>query len=301
MQDLQSIFLENHKDFDTSLKLRVFTDSDIVFSIDEALNELNQSKIIHRLTNDLIEKPLFYVWRIIALSEIPYSIHLDYTKSLIDRIYNKLSTPFGFSLSGNEKMFLPCYNAMLVSALCRLGRSNDIEVKNAMDWILRNQPMERGVKVDFPNLKFDKYGGCFNNVPCYIGLVKSVMAMVEFQKFNKNSDINDKINKGIEYILKHHLFKRIKTGKPITGRILDISFPESYHLNIVELVRLIKDVNHLDDERANEAITFLVNQRQKDGKWKINYRYKADGYIVFDQGSKSGNWVSYIIHRSITM
>jgi hypothetical protein len=292
--------LKDYIDSDTSLKLRVLKDNGVILSKEYALKELAQSEIINRLTGDIIEKTLFYVWRLVALSEIPYTIHLDYTKNLIDRIYNKLSTPFGFSLSGNEKMFLPCYNAMIVSALSRLGRSNDFEVKKAVDWIMNYQPMERGVEVSIPKLKFDKYGGCFNRTPCYIGLAKSVMALVEYKKDSGVNEVNDKIEKGIDYLLIHNLFKRIKTGKPITGRILDISFPESYHLNIVELVRIIKESNHIDNGRTKEAVTYLLGKKQKDSKWKVNYRYKADGYIVFDQGSKSGDWVSYIINNSIS-
>jgi hypothetical protein len=299
MDSLKNTIIKKYENCDTSLQLRVLNDNGVILSKEEALSELMHSKIIGRLTTDIIEKPLFYVWRLIALSEIPYTIHLDYTKNLIDRIYNRLSTPYGFSLSGNEKMFLPCYNAMLVSALSRLGRSGDVEVKQAVDWIMAYQPMERGVQVSIPKLKFEKYGGCFNNTPCYIGLVKSVMALIEYKKDSQNEIVNDKIAKGVEYMLEHNLFKRKSTGKPITGRILDISFPESYHLNIVELVRIIKEAKFMNDERTNDALAFLVSRKQKDDKWKINYRYKADGYVVFDQGSKLGDWVSYIINRAI--
>ena len=192
-----------------------------------------------------------------------------------------------------------CYNAMLVSALYRLGRSGDVEVKQAVDWIMTFQPMELGVLVSIPKLKFEKYGGCFNNTPCYIGLAKSVMALIEYKKDSKNNIVNDKIEKGVEYMLEHNLFRRKSIGKPITGRILDISFPESYHLNVVELVRIINEAKFINDERVNDAISFLLSQKQKEGKWKIDYRYKADGYLIFDQGSKPGDWVSYIINQAI--
>jgi hypothetical protein len=299
MTEIDTSILQNYVNCDSSLKLRVLHDNGIKLSKEQAIAELKQSAIIKRLTSDIIEKPLFYVWRLIALSEIPYTIYLDYTQSLIERIYSKLSTLYGFSLSGNEKMFLPCYNAMLVSALSRLGRAEDLEVKNAVNWIIANQPMERGMEVAFPKLKFDKYGGCFHKTPCYIGLAKSVMALIEYRKATGNNEGNDKIAQGVEYILKHQLYKRLKTGKPITGRILDISFPESYHLNIVELLRIVKEANHMVDERTKDAMAFILNQKHKDGGWKVSHRYKADGYLVFDQGSRPGEWVSYILNSLI--
>jgi len=45
---------------------------------------------------------------------------------------------------------------------------------------------------------------------------------------------------------------------PITNHILDIIFPESYHLNIVELVRFASEANLLRDERTRSAVDFLL-------------------------------------------
>lgn len=120
-------------DYDIALKLKVDYNNGNRLSMEQALSKLRESDLIEQLTSNLQEKPLFYIWRIIALSEIPYTIHLSYTQNLIDRIYDKLSTPFGFSLGGDEKSFLPCYNAMLVSALSRLSRTNDNEVRQAVE------------------------------------------------------------------------------------------------------------------------------------------------------------------------
>lgn len=283
---------------DTALQLKIDLDNGQMVSEKDAIHKLKQSPLVNRLTSDLIEKPLFYIWRIIALSEIPQARLLDYTQNLIDRVYEKLSTPFGFSLSGDEKMFLPCYNAMLVSAMCRLGRAEDTQVKNAAGWINTYQPMERGVQVAIPNFSFHRFGGCYHNTPCYIGLAKSVFALFNYQKATGDAE-RQKLEQGIEYILNHQLVKRLSKDEPITHHILDISFPESYHLNIVELIRFAGEANLLNDSRTNKAVEFLRNTKSKDGGWKISYRYQADGYTVFDTGRKPGAWVSYVIGRAL--
>jgi len=284
---------------DAALELQIGLDSNESLSPDDALNKLNQSDLVKRLTSNMVEKPLFYIWRLIALSEIPYAQYLDYTNNLIDRIYERLSTPFGFSLSGDEKSFLPCYNAMLVSAMCKLGQSDNRTVLSAIEWISRYQPMERGVEVSVPNLKFEKYGGCFNNTPCYIGLAKSVFALFEYQQVTGDKNANQQLEKGIEYLLQHQLVKRLHKDSPITQHIMDISFPESYHLNIVELIRFVGRANLLEDSRAKYAVQYLENLQTNDGCWKINYRYRADGYTVFDKGRKSGDWVTYVIKKAL--
>lgn len=286
---------------DTALQLKIEIDNGKKVSEKEAVQYLRQSELVARLTSDLRDKPLFYVWRIIALSEIPEAKYLDYTKNLIDRVYEKLATPFGFSLSGDEKMFLPCYNAMMISAMCRFGRANDEQVKKAVNWINDCQPMERGPKVSIPNFRFDRFGGCYNNTPCYIGLAKSVIALFNYQKATNDKSADKKLQQGIEYLLQHQLIKRLSKDVPITSHILDITFPESYHLNIVELIRFASEAYLLRDERTRSAVDFLQNSRQKDGGWKIDYRYKSDGYTVFDNGRKSGDWATYVLSKALSV
>ncbi|AMP20843.1 hypothetical protein AZF37_06345 [endosymbiont 'TC1' of Trimyema compressum] len=66
--------------------------------------------MLNSLTDVFIEKPMFAIWRIIALSEIPFSIKLEYTKRVVDYIEEFLGTSSGFTLTGKGTDLLPCYN-----------------------------------------------------------------------------------------------------------------------------------------------------------------------------------------------
>lgn len=283
---------------DTALALKIAIDNGTSISQPEALQQLEQSVLVQKITSDWHDDPLYYVWRLIALSEIPYAQHLSYTRKLIDRVFEQLATPFGFSLSGDEKYFLPCYNAMLVSAMCRLGQAKTTQVLNAVEWINTFQPMERGSTVSVPKLKFDRFGGCFNNTPCYIGVAKSVFALFYYWQYTGDSSVVSKLEQGTEYMLAHQLVKRRSLDKPITQHIMDISFPESYHLNIVELIRFAGMANLLDDPRTEYAKSYLQSKKQSSG-WNIDFRYRAKGYITFDSGRKTGDWVSYVIDKAL--
>lgn len=284
---------------DSALALKIELDSGRAVSEREAIKQLKQSELVTRLTADMVEKPLFYVWRLICLSEIPYAQHLDYTKNLIDRVYEKLSMDAGFSLSGDERQFLPCYNAMLVSAMCRLEEADSQQVACAVEWINRFQPMERGVTVSVPGIRFDRYGGCFNNTPCYIGVSKSVFALFDYQQATGNRFSEQKIEQGIEYILSHGLVYKIHHPEPITQHILDISFPETYHVNIVELIRFAARLKRLNDPRIKPSLDYLLSKQDADGCWKIDYRYKSEGYIAFDKARKTADWVTYVIRSAL--
>ena len=285
---------------DIALQLKMESDRGKTFSFDEAQGKLSRSDLVKELTSDLPEKPLALVWRLICLSEIQSSNVLEYTQQLINRVYERLSTPFGFSLSGDEKMFLPCYNAMIISALCRLDRANDPQVKNALEWINEFQPMQRGIEVKLPKFSFERYGGCFKQTPCYIGLAKSVIALHHYQSATNDQAYNEKLQAGIEYMLEHKLFKRLSKDEPINKHITDISFPETYHLNVVELIRFAGDAGLLKDQRTKDLADHLEKRRMKNGNWRISFRYKADGYSVFDKERTHGEWVTYIINRALS-
>ena len=283
---------------DKALELKISTDNGLSISRSEALQLLAQSELVKQLTRDWSDDPFFYVWRLIALSEIPFARHLEYTSRLIDRVFEKLATPFGFSLSGDETYFLPCYNAMLVSAMCRLGQSRADQVLNGVEWITTYQPMERGLSVSIPKFNFDRFGGCFKHTPCYIGLAKSVFALFSYRQATGDTGVNEKLEQGKEYLLQHQLVRKLSDGKPITRHIMDISFPESYHLNIVELIRFAANAGLLDDPRSQYAIRYLQTKKGKSG-WKSDFRYRADGYTAFDKGRNTGDWVTYIINRAL--
>lgn len=284
---------------DTALLLKIEIEHGKTYSKDQILRFLHQSDLVKELTADLPEKSLPLVWRLIGISEIPYIQLLDYCHSLILKVYEKLATPYGFSLSGDQKMFLPCYNAMIATALCRLGRAGDPEVKNAIDWILANQPMQRGQKVELPGFNFERYGGCFNKTPCYIGLAKSVFALNEYKDQGGSTICNSKLLKGTDYMLQHKFFKRLKNNQPINQHITDISFPETYHLNAVELIRFAGKRNLIKHINTKDLITFLKNKQNKDGFWKSTFRYKAEGYVNFDKGRNAADWSSATIKHAL--
>jgi hypothetical protein len=282
---------------DKALELREKIDNNESLPEDEIKNLLENSFLLKSITSEYYDEPLFLVWRAIALSEIPHSNKLEYTKNIIKKILNKMGTGYGFTLTGDEDYLLPCYNAMIISALCKLGLYDDEIVKNGIDWIMEYQVFERNMVCDWHGTGIKKYGGCFKTVPCYIGIAKSLKALIEYNKHHKKNSIQSKIDVGIEYLLKHHLYKRLSNGEPITRHILDIAFPESYNLNIVELLNIIYSVGKMDDERINEAVEYINKKRQKNNTWKINYIYKSKGFISFDERGKTGEWVTYLLNK----
>lgn len=287
---------------DTALQLRQQFDAGQPLTSDQISAALTESDLVRNLTDRFEPSPLFAVWRLLALAEIPGANELDYTRRLADWAMINLATDQGFSIMGGADALLPCYNAMLVAALSRLGYANHPAVQAGVNWIVTYQPFDRQTRSTWTGKGVKKYGGCLKSTPCYIGLAKSVKALLAFRRSNTASTptMDACIAAGVETILQHRLLYRLSQDTPITPHILDISFPESYHLNILELLQTIEWAGRLTDPRCRYALEYLQG-RKKAGAWRVSFRYKSAGYVCFDPPSAPADWVTYLIGRYLNL
>lgn len=287
---------------DAALELRIAFERGNIKSHEQAQSFLRDSELVRELTSSFERKPLYAVWRVIALSEIPFASSLDYANRVIEYIAVNLSTTEGFSLTGKATDLLPCYNAMLIEALSKLGKADTPAVQNAVEWIKKYQPFERKTAIHWTGVGVKKYGGCLKSTPCFIGVAKSVKALVAYDKAtgHKDGQIVSLITKGMEYILKHELYKRLSNKEPINKHILDLAFPACYQLNIVELLELAYSTGYIKAEGCQSALELVNRKKTKDGYWKINYVYHSEGYKSFDQRGNKADWLTYFLNKFIT-
>ncbi|MDR0696671.1 MAG: hypothetical protein LBF68_03895 [Christensenellaceae bacterium] len=100
-------------DMDSALRLRLAFEQNISLN-DMAIEEhLESSELVKKLTADYMEHPLFAVFRIVGISEIPYVERLPYTQRLIEYINKSIATNEGFAPLGGVKELVSCYNAVL--------------------------------------------------------------------------------------------------------------------------------------------------------------------------------------------
>lgn len=159
--------------------------------------------------------------------------------------------------------------------------------------------MKRGNELVISGFDFKRYGGCFEQTPCYLGLAKSVIALQIFYSKTKNNSVEKKLESGISYMLEHSFYRRLNQNILITSHITYISFPETYHLNVIELIRFAKNAGLLHYEKTKDLIHLIINKQLKTRNWKNNFTYKAKGYLTFDTGKHHSEWTTYIIKQAI--
>lgn len=262
---------------------------------------LHESKLVEKLTKDYEETTFFLIFRLLCLSEIPYIERLKYTQTIMNAISNTIVTEEGFSYTGKVKGMVPCYNALLLEAYVRLGRVDSNEVKNALNWIKQYQVFGRNQQTSWKYDGICKYGGCMKKTPCYIGIGKTVRALITYAEYTNHQDeeVENLIKLGSEYMLTHHMYKRLTTGKPISAHITDIMVPQAYMLSLTDLVYIAGKCGLWSDERTNELKKLLEEKAVTNNEWKIDYIYQNKWYKAFETRRNTSLWASYFINSSL--
>ena len=279
---------------DSALVLRMKVDQNK--EISDSFDYLDHSDIIKNYAKMTKLKPLGKIFALIGLAEIPYAEKLPITQELLAFVNQNLSTSEGFSFTGKLEEIVPCYNAMLFEAYCRLGLGKSSEAQNALQWIKQYQVFDRQQKTTWPHKGICKFGGCMMRVPCYIGIGKTMRALLTYQEkvVPHDEKVNALIEQGVDYMLQHNLYQRLSTGHPISPHITESMFPQSYVLSLTDLMYIIEKSQYTTDPRAHDLLQLIHQKKTKTGGWKIDYIYKYAGYLPFENRRKDSEWITYL-------
>lgn len=286
---------------DSALLLRMKFDKTEYLLDKEVTSLLSESKIIERLTKDYEENNFFNIFRLLCLSEIPFADRLPYTQKVTSYVSNHLALEDGFSYTGKTDNIVPCYNAMLLESYVRLGKSNSQEVQNALNWIKRYQVFGRNQSTSWSYKGICNHGGCMNATPCYIGIGKTIRALITYAKFTNHEDeeVEKMIDVGVSYMLQHNLFQRLSNQSPISAHITDIMFPQAYMLTITDLVYIAGEKGLWNCLESQELRKLLLKKSCEKNSWKIDYIYSHKGYKAFDGKRRPSEWINYLFNSSL--
>ncbi len=287
---------------DTANILKQKVDSGEITDLSQARAYLDRSEILKRLLSDFDMDVLNILHRLNQIAEIPFAHKQERVQIWLYILADRSFCGDGFSITGEKDDLLSCYNSMITSVLIRMDYTEKFRIDSGVEWILQYQHVERGLENRWPGSRILKYGGCMKSTPCYIGLVKSMIALSDYKKKWKDEfskQMEAKLAKGLDYILDHQVYIRKSDEQPITRDIAKLTYPFSYKTNVVEILRLLRD-NHLDsDSRCDRAKNYLQSKRRKDGFWRVNSSYLPKYWVTFDRPNENGYWITSEITKLI--
>lgn len=224
------------------------------------------------------------VWNLIILASLGADKDDARVKKTCEFILNNSQEPQrgGFAHCRTQKgtgmpgKVIPCLTGNMVWSLIRFGYLDDLRVQKGIEWITKYQRFDDGKYIALPNdWPYKAQKACFGKHSCHMGVVKSLKALAEIPENKRNDDVKKTIDKAVEYLLIHHIYKKShnlsKISKPSW---LQLGFPHMYQDDILEILNILTDLK-IKDKRMQDAVDIVVSRQYKDGKWTLENTFNG--------------------------
>jgi hypothetical protein len=248
------------------------------------------------------------VWQLIILAELAADGQDERVKNACEFILENSQDheSGGFSVwhsaktgGGRHSGVIPCLTGNMVFSLIRLGYFDDSRVKRAIDWIVKYQRFDDGDAYPPKIWPYEKTPYCFGKHSCHMGVVKALKALAEIPAEQRSAGVVDTIERGVEYMLKHHIYKRShdlsKVSKP---GWLRLGFPLMYQNDVLEILGILASLG-CRDPRMQEAVDLVLSKQDENGMWKLENTFNGRFQTSIEQKGASSKWVTLNALRAL--
>ncbi len=193
---------------------------------------------------------------------------------------------------GSHGGVLPCLTGNMTWSLIRFGYLEDVRVQRAIDWIVKYQRFDDAVEKTPVGWPYDKRDSCWGRHSCHMGVVKALKALAEIPVEKQSVGVKSTIERGVEYLLVHHIFKRShdlsRVSKP---QWLQLGFPMMWQTDVLEILDILTRLG-FKDERMQEAIDLVISKQDAEGKWKLEKTFNGRFLVNIEQKGKPSKWIT---------
>jgi len=238
------------------------------------------------------------VWTFIILAQLQADKNDERIRKTCEFILNHSQDreSGGFSYASGENggghhKILPCLTGNMVWGLIRFGYLNDPRVQQGIDWITTYQRFDDGIEQAPTGWPY-KSERCWGKHTCRFGVVKALKALAEIPPRKRSQKVKTAIEKGVEYILIHHIYKRshnlTRVSKP---EWLQFGFPLMWNTDALEMLSILTKLNY-KDKRMQEAVDLVISKQNNDGTWNLEHTYNRRFQVSIERKGKPSKWVT---------
>jgi len=249
------------------------------------------------------------VWQLMILAELGADGQNNSVKKacefILEHSQDRESGGFAHSSSskkggGRHSEVIPCLTGNMVWSLIRLGYLNDPRVQHGIKWIATYQRFDDGTQESLKGWPYDRLkAACLGRHTCHMGAVKALKALVEIPENKRSVDVKHTIEKGVEYLLIHHIYKRSHDLNYIAKPgWLRFGFPLMYQTDALEILGILTQFG-CNDKRMQEAIDVVISKQDDQGRWKLENTFNGRFLVNIEQKSKSSKWITLNALRTL--
>lgn len=209
-----------------------------------------------------------------------------------DRKSGGFAVRHGKDGSGDPNSIEPCLTGNMIWSLLRFGFLDDPRVQHGIEWIVKYQRFDDGVENSPSGWPYDGWEMCWGKHTCHCGVIKSLKALAELPPSKRSPQVKSKMNEAVEYLLKHHLYRKSHNLKEISVPAwTQFGFPRLWDTDVLEMLDILTALGN-KDPRMDEAINLLVSKRNADEKWILENTWNGRTQYKIEQKDKPSKWVT---------
>ncbi len=248
------------------------------------------------------------VWQLIILAELGANGKDERIRKacefILENSQDRESGGFSIWVSaktgeGRHSGVIPCLTGNMVWSLIRFGYLGDPRVKRGIDWITTYQRFDDGIKEAPKGWPYDRYKICWGKHSCHMGVVKALKALAEVPASKRDEKVKGTIERGVEYMLKHHIHKRShdlsRVSKP---GWLRFGFPLMYQTDALEILGILTKLGYRD-KYMQEAVDLVVFKQDDQGRWMLESTFNGRFQANIEQKGKPSKWITLNALRTL--
>ncbi len=193
---------------------------------------------------------------------------------------------------GDANRVIPCLTANMAWSLIRLGRLDDPSVWRAVEWLGTYLRFDDGNTRPPKIWPYTVSERCWGRHTCTIGVVKGLKALAEVPPQKRTPLIEEAIERGQEFLLAHHLFKRSHDlSQVVRQQWLGLGFPRMANTDILEMVGTLARFGRRDS-RMQEAIDLILAKQDSLGRWPLEASYNGRMQARIERVGEASKWVT---------
>jgi hypothetical protein len=240
------------------------------------------------------------VWQFIILAELGADGKdkriIDSCEYLLDFSQDRQSG--GFSYRGSRKNggyhsgVLPCLTGNMIWSLITFGYLDDERIKKGLRWLTEHLRFDDGIEKSPEGWPYDRFEQCWGKHTCHMAVVKPLKAMAEIPPEKRTEDINNSIACCVEYLLKHHLYKRSHDLNRVAKlKWLKLGFPSMWDTDVLEMLGILGKLDY-KDARMQEAIDLVLSKQDENGRWPLEHTYNGRFQVNIERKDKPSKWIT---------
>jgi len=179
-----------------------------------------------------------------------------------------------------------CLTGNVCAAMLRLGYNRDPRLTKALSWLVTVQNVDGGWLCPYWKAHVKDTHSCFYGTICPLEAFSEVPAS------ERSNGIQNAVERGAEFLLKHRLYKADHHSfKVINRNWTRLGFPW-FGYDILRGLAVLTELGYNNDDRLADALELLIQKRRADGTWLLESSPTGRMQANLEPVGKPSKWVT---------